>query len=112
MNRIKTGTVEGTGAAIAITCGFVPAVVKLLNIDGNAQMIWTKNMPDAAGQKIVDSATGTTDVSYVTSAGITPVGDAATDTYQGFTIGADTDINVATTGAVETILWIAYPDHQ
>jgi molecular chaperone DnaK (HSP70) len=47
-------------------------------------------MADASMQKTVDSGSGTTDISLVASAnGITPLSN-------GFSLGADTDLNVAT----------------
>lgn len=117
MAIIKTGTTEGTGSAINITLGFVPARVEIENIDGLATLVWTDQEDDAAGVKQVTDGT----ISHITSNGITPLGDdesltvTASDTtsdgdtttmtsVRGFTIGADTDINVSG----ETINYTAY----
>ena len=117
MAIIKTGTTEGTGSAINITLGFVPARVEIENIDGLATLVWTDQEDDAAGVKQVTDGT----ISHITSNGITPLGDdesltvTASDTtsdgdtttmtsVRGFTIGADTDINVNG----ETINYTAY----
>ena len=101
--RIATGTVEGTGAVISINCGFVPRKVQLINIDGDAVLEWTSDMGAGKGYKILGTGLG----ALLASNGITA--SASTDTFFGFKIGADADINVATTGAVETIVWTAWP---
>ena len=99
---VKSGTVEGTGAAITISVGFVPSIVKLYNIDGNCMLHWNSSMGDGYGQKVVDSGSGTTDISTISSNGVTVVNTARSQ--MGFIIGADTDINVS----AETIVWEAY----
>ena len=70
-NNMATGTVEGTGSAININCGFKPTAVKVINADGKAILDWTTEMGAAYGVKTVDSGTGTTDISLITSGGIT-----------------------------------------
>lgn len=93
------GEREGTGAAIYIQLNFKPSAVTLLNIDdsgGLTKLEWFASMPAASGVKTVDSGAGTTNLSYISSNGIT-VGSG------GFTIGADTDVNVS----AETIHWEA-----
>jgi hypothetical protein len=117
---IKTGTVTPTVAgsnARNITLGFVPNKVEVYNVSTGDQLTWTADMPDAYGFKRVAAGTAT----YITSLGITPLGDdegltvAASDTtvdgntttltgVRGFTIGADTDINVCG----ETMMWVAF----
>ncbi len=98
MINIKTGTVEGTASSLAVACGFVPSYVKLMNIDGSPDcMEWTEDMTDGYGLKTVGAGT----VSLVTSGGITPAGPGGAT--NGFSIGADTDVNVAS----QTILWLA-----
>ena len=92
----KTGSVEGTGAAITISVGFVPTRVELFNIDGDCFGQWIDPMPAASVVKTVTSGAGTTDISYATSNGVTTTAD-------GFTIGADSDLNVS----AETIIWVA-----
>jgi hypothetical protein len=84
-------TVEGTGAAISITCGFKPSLVKIINIDGKASLEHTSSMADASGYKVLTGIDDTADTvslhSFITSGGVTL-------TTMGFTIGADTDVNV------------------
>ncbi|MDX1390316.1 MAG: hypothetical protein R3344_14090, partial [Acidobacteriota bacterium] len=58
--------------------------VRLLNVDGLVKLEWNNTMPDAAGLKQVTAGT----LSYITSDGVTPLSN-------GFTIGADTDVNVS-----------------
>ena len=92
--QIVAGNVEGTGANITINCGFVPARVRVVNIDSATveELEWFRGMADASAIKTV---TGTVARTKITSLGITPVGDAADDEVeQGFIIGADTDVNV------------------
>lgn len=89
VSRVIVGSVNGTGSAINVdTIGFTPSYVRLLNVTGNCQGEWHEDMADAEMQKVVDSGSGTTDISLVTSGGVTP-----RDT--GFQIGTDTDVNVA-----------------
>jgi len=89
MNRLSVGSVVGTGSAINVTkVGFRPRLVRLYNTGGNCQAFWCSEMADASAQKTVDSGSGTTDISTITSNGITPLAN-------GFTIGADTDLNAS-----------------
>jgi len=87
-SRCVTGAFVGTGSALDVPVGFRPRAVEIINVTGNCRGGWCEPMPDAAMAKIVDSGSGTTDLSYVTSGGVTPADD-------GFEIGADTDINAA-----------------
>ena len=85
--RIMTGSVTGTGSAINVrTIGFRPKTVKLINTGGLVKAEWISPMPDAAAFKTLnhDTAQG----AYITSDGITPLSN-------GFTIGADSDINAS-----------------
>jgi len=87
--RVVRGSLVGTGSAIDVrTVGFRPASVKVHNVTGNCFGHWQESMPDASAQKTVDSGSGTTDVSLITSNGITPLSD-------GFRFGADSDLNAA-----------------
>jgi hypothetical protein len=91
VNRLMVGSFNGTGSAITIKgLGFPqgPRVVELRNVDGNAIATYIKPMADASMQKAADSGAGETDLSFETTNGITPVTD-------GFTVGADTDLNVS-----------------
>lgn len=89
VQKIVRGSFVGTGAAKDITwIGFRPGSVKLFNVSGNCQAVWLDSMADASMQKTVDSGTNLTDLSFVTSNGVTPLAG-------GFRLGADTDLNVA-----------------
>jgi len=96
-NHCSTGEVDGTGSAISINCGFKPLFLQVFNVDGNCFASHCFFEADAAMQKTVDSGAGTCDVSYVTSDGITL-------TANGFSIGADTDLNVSG----EELQWVAF----
>lgn len=109
----KTGSVEGTGAAINVSLGFVPDHVKIFNIDDAGSLWptleWTSDMPDAAGFKTLsiadDGTTSNKSSEKLTSKGISEyAGDS--DNSEGFTIGDDADVNVSD----ETIFYIAVRD--
>jgi hypothetical protein len=103
--KFAVGVVIGTGAAINVKCGFVPRYVKLQNYtDTNfPKLEWYKGMTAAYGFL---EKTGTTYIArtLITSGGISEyAGSDAAGEGQGFTIGADTDIN----GAADVIYYIA-----
>lgn len=96
------GYVIGTGAAIRIIMGWCPRKVELYNTEGNCFGVWVKNMDAGSIFKTVDSGSGTTDISLVTSGGITIIGadeysstDKVSGDGMGFIIGTDSDINVS-----------------
>lgn len=85
VSRTFVGSYTGTGAAIDVhKVGFRPRNVRLLSIDGLCKGEWIEGMPDASVFKEVTDGT----ITVPTTLGITPLAD-------GFTIGADTDLNVA-----------------
>lgn len=88
-SSIAVGSFVGAGASKDVqTVGFRPKYVKLLNVTGNCKAEWVQGMADASAQKTVDSGAGTSDISLITSGGVTPLAD-------GFTLGADSDLNVS-----------------
>lgn len=99
-NNIATGTVEGTGSAINVECGFQPRAVKVINIDGDAILDWTEDMGADAGYKTVAAGTN----ALVSSGGITKYAGSAAANSEGFTIGTDADVNAS----AETLVYIAY----
>lgn len=93
VSRTVTGAVYGTGAALPVrTVGFRPRRVVLFNSSGIVDGVWQDSMPDASMKKVTGGTT-----SYATSNGVTPLSD-------GFSIGADADMNVAD----ELIHWAAH----
>lgn len=90
--RTVTGSVNSTGSAITVVCGFRPRKVDLYLENGDSGH-WAEPMADAAAFKRVTAGTGST----VSSAGITP-------TASGFTLGTDSDLNPSST---EVIYWSA-----
>jgi hypothetical protein len=102
--RFARGAVVGTGANIDIrTLGFVPGLVKLWNVDGNCFGMWSDKMAAASAQKVVDSGSGATDISKITSGGVSQLAaDGAGNS--GFRIGTDSDLNASG----ETIVWEAW----
>ena len=94
------GTVEGTGSAINVELGFTPSVVRLINIDGDATLDWTDDMPDDEGYKFVAAGTN----AQIGSGGITPYAGTVAGDEAGFTIGTDSDVNAS----AETIIWMAW----
>ena len=100
--HFQTGTEEGTGSAINVSMGYIPDYVKVFDEDGadHVVMEWVRSMGDGKGFKWVES-TGTSH-DFVSTNGISAY--AGTDSVaEGFTIGADSDLNAAD----ETLHWIA-----
>jgi hypothetical protein len=93
------GTVEGTGSAINIPCGFQPNLVRLINIDGDAILDWTSDMGAGKGYKTVAAGTN----ALIATGGITAYTGSEGSESEGFTIGADADVNAS----AETIVWVA-----
>ncbi len=103
-NEIASGIITGTGANIDIKCGFIPAKVEIVNWGSTTKetLEWVRGMPNASGIKTV---AGTVARTYITSDGITTLGEADGSTVeQGFRVGPDTDINVNN----EKFTWFAY----
>lgn len=100
-NTVATGSVEGTGAAINVSIGFVPRYVKIYNYDDDGSaapsMEWFSGMTDAHGLK------NTTDTQEkVTTGGISEY-DGSSSASTGFSIGTDSDLNADG----ETIFYVA-----
>jgi len=118
-DMVTYNTVEGTGSAIDVDIGFVPSALIAVNIDGGgdtAGIIWVRSMGDGNGWKFDSSGPA---LSILSANGISALmedlevslsntssdGDTTTFTGdRGFTIGADTDINVSG----ETIAYVAW----
>lgn len=81
-----------TAAAIALTIGFQPRYVRVVNETSGDVEEWFEGMTDAYAVKRVAAGTN----AQITSLGITP-------SSRGFTIGLDTDINVK----AEQLRWLA-----
>ncbi len=92
MNENAVFLLTGTGSAMDVKCGFVPAKVEVQNIDsaGLEKLTWYRGMSNGHAIK----TTGTPTITKITSNGITPLGVANDGTEQGFRIGADADVNV------------------
>jgi len=85
--KVMVGSFKGTGAAIDVrTVGFRPRHVRVLNIGGLVTGEWIEGMADASAWKSLNHASAQN--SFITSNGITPLSN-------GFTLGADTDLNVS-----------------
>lgn len=95
MNENFVKTMDGTGAAIDVYCGFVPAHVRVVNVEsaGLEQIDWYTGMADASAIKTVTGAGAAVDPrTKIAAGGITLLDDA---NGLGFRIGVDADINVA-----------------
>jgi hypothetical protein len=110
MGHIATGTLTqaATAVAVNISCGFHPSYVKIWNTTDGVSEEWIRGMTDAHGIVHQGDLTSTstaadTAVKVVTALGITPSGDATTDTFKGFTFGLQTDINIAS----KVYFWVA-----
>lgn len=86
VSRVQVGSVIGTGVALDVrTIGFRPSYVKVFNVSAdNAAGEWLEGMADDSAFKTITDGT----VSVITSDGVTPLSD-------GFSLGADADLNVA-----------------
>lgn len=105
MDEVATGTFTGTGAAINVELGWIPTHVVVAN-PGDAGTVypilyWWKGMAAASALKMSAAVT------KITTLGISEYAGDATH-KEGFTIGADTDVNVST----EVGYWTAYRDGQ
>ncbi len=87
-SRTLVGSVNSTNAAQKVVTGFRPIAVRLWLEDG-ASGFWEKGMADASAFKRITAGTG----SFVTADGITPLED-------GFTLGADANLNPASATVV------------
>lgn len=98
------GTQDGTGAAINIEIGWQPDHVVVQNIEAAdfARLEWYKGMTAAHAIK-----TATSTKTAITSLGISLYAGSTT-AQQGFTIGADTDVNVSG----EALTWLAWRSSQ
>ena len=86
--HFATGSITGTGAAINVSLGFAPTLVRIRNRTSRIRLEWDDDMTAGHGNKIVAAGTGT----LITANGISPY--AGTDTASvGFTIGTDS-VNV------------------
>lgn len=86
VSRTFVGSVTGTGAALDVKkVGFRPRNVRVVNVaaGGLCYGEWIEGMADASVVKTLTDGT----ISVPVTLGITPLAD-------GFTLGADTDLNV------------------
>lgn len=101
-DQVRTGTVTGTGAAINVAVGFTPSVVHIFNETDPGMYIWTDTMANAEMVKLVD---GTVALTFPTTNGVSTYAGAIAATPEGFTIGADSDMNAAS----DVLHWVAWP---
>jgi len=92
VNFVKRGKTIGKGTAKKIVLGFKPVKVELFNETGLAQAFKTDTMETSKAIKQITAGT------------MTFPANVCTIETDGFTIGTDTDINVAS----EVIHWVAY----
>jgi hypothetical protein len=83
----KTGSYTGDGSnGVSVNLGFKPKYVKIINYtDADVVAEWIDGMPDASALLTIDSGAGTSDLSKITTAGITP-------TSLGFEIGTNASL--------------------
>lgn len=92
-NQQAYGSLIGTTSAIDVeTVGWKPREVRCINIDSGDELAWFETMDDDSGFKRVAAGAG----AQILSGGITPL-------VNGFTFGADSDMN--DTG--EIVHWVA-----
>ncbi len=82
--KVIRGAVLGTGSLLEVRqVGFRPRTVQLINIDSADELYWTSTMVDGGGLKRLAAGAA----SVLTADGVTPLSD-------GFSLGADSDLNV------------------
>lgn len=92
--NVRVGTVEGTGAAINVSLGFVPDYVRVINTeDGDTIHEWFKGMTDGHAIKITNHAS--VQVARISSNGISEYAGSAS-AGAGFTLGTDVSENEKT----------------
>jgi hypothetical protein len=99
--RFAVGSVVGTGAIINVKCGFKPRYIKIYNLTSATfeTCEWWYGMTAYYGLKQKNST-----FSQLTTNGLAQyVGADEQGGGQGFSIGADADLNVAS----EVIYWVA-----
>lgn len=97
------GSVTGTGAAINISLGFIPVAVDVFNVTTRDGIEWRTGMGNGFGLKTVAAGTRT----VISTLGISAYAGADASASRGFTIGADTGVNVAT----NVIYWVAFGEN-
>jgi hypothetical protein len=97
MSHLKVGnfTQAATAIAVEVNCGFAPDKVKIVNLTDGDYEEWYKGMTDGHGIISLAGTAAQLVRTAVTVNGITPSGDAAADTFKGFTFGLNTGINIA-----------------
>lgn len=110
MNNCAVGSVTATGAAINVSVGFQPRYVKVANTAKNVVVEYIHGIGAGKGIKDQDKAVAeggtasyTVGPQLISSNGITQYAGSST-TSEGFTIGADTDLNVSG----DTLYYIAH----
>lgn len=92
-----TGSFTGDGTATAVTCGFVPRVIHLVNATDRITQDWYEGL--AATQTINTAADGVRTLN--TSSLLVPKGSADSDGYKGFLIAADAAVSA------KAYVWVA-----
>lgn len=100
--QVRYGSTTGTGSAINISLGFVPAMVILVNETDPGFAVWMASMADAEVLKLTNAPA----LTFPTTNGISAYAGSSTpgsEAAAGFTIGADSDLN----GASDVIHYFA-----
>jgi hypothetical protein len=82
--NMSTGSFTGDGTITAVTLGFVPRRVHLINVTDRIEQIWQEGMAATTTLNRDAAGAGTANTSSL----IVPKGTGATDTYAGFQIAA------------------------
>ena len=105
--RSAVGTFGGTGASIDVAIpDWTPRYVRIVNRTGLATMEWARGMAAASAIKTITDGT----ISEITTLGVTVnerkemSDEEPSGADRGFTIGADTDVNVS----AQAGFWLAY----
>lgn len=85
--NLATGSFTGAGAAVDVTCGFIPRRVHLINVTDRIQQIWQEGMAATTVLNIAADGTATADTGTL----VEPTD--RDDTFRGFKIAAGAAVN-------------------
>lgn len=85
--NFATGSFTGAGAAVDVTCGFVPRRVHLINVTDRIQQIWQEGMAATTTLNIAANGDATADTGTL----VEPTNSA--DAFRGFQIAAGAAVN-------------------
>lgn len=100
IGHFATGTITADGSAHNESIGFQPSFLIIFNETDPGVYLWTDTMANAEMVKLTDAVA----LTFPTTNGISAYAGAVATSSQGFTIGADSDMN----GASDVLHYVAF----